>query len=120
MAKYKLQAGSPLPGVIDTDRGAHIPNDSANTDWQNYQIWLTEGSPLNVPDAADVYVEDWDNAGRQLRNGMLTACDWTQLSDSPLSGAKVAEWATYRQELRDLPATYTDYSTVVWPTEPTA
>jgi hypothetical protein len=37
---------------------------------------------------------------RAWRNSQLARTDWTQLADSPLD--KKA-WATYRQELRDLP-----------------
>ena len=39
------------------------------------------------------------------RNGKLKDSDWTQLPDSPLSDSKKAEWATYRQALRDIPNT---------------
>ena len=42
----------------------------------------------------------------QKRNNKLLASDWTQLSDSPLSDSKKAEWATYRQALRDIPNTF--------------
>ncbi len=56
---------------------------------------------------------------RTRRNHELTACDWTQGNDSPLSDSKKAEWATYRQELRDLPTTtYTDINDIVWPSKP--
>ena len=55
---------------------------------------------------------------RSLREGILRGCDWTQGNDSPLTDEKKAEWATYRQELRDIPATYSKVSEVVWPTEP--
>lgn len=41
---------------------------------------------------------------REMRNKMLAACDWTQLLDSSLSAEKKAEWATYRQTLRDITA----------------
>tara|TARA_R100001129_G_C5254113_1_gene229223 strand:- start:54 stop:272 length:219 start_codon:yes stop_codon:yes gene_type:complete len=44
---------------------------------------------------------------RQIRNIKLKKCDWTQATDSPLSDEKKAEWATYRQKLRDLPSTIT-------------
>ena len=118
MAKYKLTDS----GVLDTETGAHIPNDSGNRHWQEYQVWLTQGSPLNTADPADVFVEDWDNTGRRLRDEKLTATDWTQLADAPLdvgSPTKRNEFAVYRQALRDLPSTYPDYSAVVWPTEPT-
>jgi len=41
---------------------------------------------------------------RKKRNTRLQESDWTQMPDSPLSDAKKTEWATYRQQLRDLPA----------------
>lgn len=42
---------------------------------------------------------------REERNKLLSLCDWTQVSDSPLTDTKKTEWATYRQQLRDLPST---------------
>ena len=58
---------------------------------------------------------------REGRNQKLKGSDWTQASDhsSPLADAKKEEWATYRQVLRDLPATVdiADWPDV-WPTEP--
>ena len=39
----------------------------------------------------------------EKRNRRLEASDWTQVPDSPLSAEKKAEWATYRQALRDIP-----------------
>lgn len=39
----------------------------------------------------------------QKRNALLDHSDWTQMPDSPLSDEKKAEWAEYRQALRDLP-----------------
>lgn len=39
---------------------------------------------------------------RSYRDKLLSSCDWTQAADSPLSDDKKAEWATYRQELRDI------------------
>lgn len=44
----------------------------------------------------------WDEL-IEKRNNKLIASDWTQMPDSPLSAEKKAEWATYRQALRDLP-----------------
>jgi hypothetical protein len=44
---------------------------------------------------------------RAARTRELSQTDWTQVADSPLSDSKKAEWATYRQALRDLPNTYT-------------
>ena len=56
---------------------------------------------------------------RMQRNGLLAASDWTQLADSPLTDEKKAEWATYRQALRDYPAQSDKVSTLpAWPTPP--
>ena len=44
-------------------------------------------------------------AVRAAREVMLTSSDWTQAADSPLSDSVKAEWATYRQACRDMPAT---------------
>ena len=62
---------------------------------------------------------------RVERNTRLTACDWTQSRDLILSND--ADWKTYRQALRDLPASASpkldadgnlDMSSVTFPTEP--
>ena len=58
---------------------------------------------------------------RNIRNNLLNHSDWTQMPDSPLSDSKKAEWATYRQQLRDLPSSYTDdddLNSIVFPTKP--
>lgn len=60
---------------------------------------------------------------REERNQKLASSDWTQASDhsSPLSADKKAEWETYRQALRDLPAVadMTKWpGEHKWPTEP--
>ena len=52
---------------------------------------------------------------RRLRNSRLTACDWTQLPDSPLTTEKKAEWAVYRQALRDI-TTQENPREIVWAT----
>ena len=55
------------------------------------------------------------NCQRLVRNDLLAMSDWTQLPDVALTTAKVAEWVTYRQALRDL-----DWRTepIPWPTPP--
>lgn len=55
---------------------------------------------------------------RKRRNEKLTECDWTQLPDAPLSAEKKAEWALYRQALRDVPATANADGWVTWPNKP--
>ncbi len=56
---------------------------------------------------------------RSQRDSLLAICDWTQLPDSPLAADKKAVWATYRQALRDFPATC-DPANPAWPVPPAA
>lgn len=61
------------------------------------------------------------DALRAERTARLTACDWTQLPDAPLTPEQRTAWAAYRQALRDLPETYAhDPAAVVWPAMPGA
>ena len=62
-------------------------------------------------------VSDTDKI-RRIRNWLLQASDWTQMSDSPLSSSDKTAWATYRTNLRNLTDTYTSLDDVVWPTAP--
>ena len=39
---------------------------------------------------------------REERKILLIESDWTQMPDSPLTEEQKAEWATYRQALRDM------------------
>ena len=60
---------------------------------------------------------------RRRRDLLLKESDWTQGPDSPLASGKKTEWATYRQALRNLMASYNDSTApedVTWPTEPSA
>ena len=59
------------------------------------------------------------------RDAKLAACDWTQSRDITLSND--VAWKTYRQALRDLPASANptvdsdgnlNASSVTWPTKP--
>ena len=55
---------------------------------------------------------------RQERNALLAQSDWTQRADSPLTDSKKTEWATYRQALRDFPASWTPSDTANFPDQP--
>lgn len=56
---------------------------------------------------------------RTQRNSLLAQSDWTDTLSAKgrLGDAKYAEWQTYRQALRDFPATC-DVNNPVWPTKP--
>ena len=57
---------------------------------------------------------------RAMRDSMLAESDWTQYAeDNSLSDEKKAEWATYRQALRDRFTGKTRVSELgPWPTRP--
>ena len=78
---------------------------------------LTEAEEAELDARAEANDLDMNNV-RAQRNGMLTATDWTQIGDAALGDHTAEEWATYREELRDLPETYSRVSEVVWPNDP--
>ena len=51
---------------------------------------------------------------REHRDRLLTETDWIGTTDVTMSD----EWKTYRQALRDIPASNTVYKDVTWPTKP--
>ena len=73
-----------------------------------------------TPDTEELNAEAMKEL-RAIRNKILQNTDWTQLTNSPLSDSQKTEWNTYRQSLRDLPASnkdITDIEDVTWPTPP--
>jgi hypothetical protein len=52
------------------------------------------------------------------RSKLLYASDWTQIPNNPLTTEQQAVWATYRQELRDIPQQSGYPFNVIWPTPP--
>jgi hypothetical protein len=57
-------------------------------------------------------------SARNTRTAFLDESDWTQMADTALSTEKKAEWATYRQALRDLPTASGWPHTHTMPTKP--
>jgi len=57
--------------------------------------------------------EQWASI-RAERDSKLMDSDWMANSDVTMSSA----WKTYRQALRDLPASESDPDDITWPTEP--
>jgi len=101
---------------------------SANQTFDTDVVTVEEDRVLLVHRARDMTAQeiaDRDESNmamlREERNQKLLDSDWTQAPDhsSPLTDVKKAEWTTYRQSLRNLPATV-DISLWpdVWPTEP--
>ena len=59
-----------------------------------------------------------DQYDKPSQASLLRDSDWTAVTDSALGGAEQTAWAEYRQELRDIPQTYDDAESVVWPDAP--
>jgi hypothetical protein len=83
--------------------------------------WVMTDHPQWVADNYTPTVEEETAYIREKRNYILGQSDWTRLDDNGLSDDKKAEWATYRQTLRDIPQ-QSDFdgreTSVTWPTKP--
>ena len=102
------QTGSSEPYIVSI-----IPFSEDNTQYQEYLTWVKEGG---VAEAADEDTLTWDDI-RTTRDEILQNTDWTMTTGATVDQA---QWAAYRQNLRDLPQTYKDKTPddVVWPTQP--
>ena len=95
----------------------------------DYTKNITEGTPVLTD---GVYYQNWiqTNASeseinyrlenqwftiREIRNQLLTECDWTQLSDIPTEIKNL--WSSYRQDLRDI-TNQTNPFNIIWPVKP--
>jgi hypothetical protein len=106
--------------------GKKYPNTiwTVRADEYSSLIWYPENT-IPKPTEAELRAFDaevslevrWDLV-RNRRNKLLTACDWTQLADSPLSVEQKTAWTNYRQLLRNVPQQQVEPENVVWPTQP--
>ena len=108
-SKQKMLDNNPgiafMPGTVPD-----VNKYQMNVSSASHFVELKPAPTINI----EVYV-------RQRRTDLLKLCDWTQTADSPLSDSKKAEWATYRQVLRDMPASADSWPTVediTWPSKP--
>ena len=105
--------GNNINVIKRTTDNALIPFDEANTEYQEYLAWVAEG---NTAEAADTETLTWDSI-RATRDQILKDTDWTMTTGATVDQA---QWAAYRQTIRDIPQTYKDKTPddVVWPTQP--
>lgn len=122
-------------GVYGDSVARHIPYDTNPDTFMIYQHWDFESNNWGTPKPPkpnefsfwsdrgewDVNLElVWVNI-RAQRERKLLESDWTQFTDAPLTPEQKSAWAAYRQELRNIPETYssaTHPDDVVWPTKP--
>jgi hypothetical protein len=99
---------SPLKMVtspyFDTDTHIREEGDAILVDGVWTQNWIVTDVPEDMR-AVNI---------RRTRTTKLGLSDWRALSDITMS----AEWTTYRQALRDIPAQAGFPNTITWPTEP--
>jgi len=78
------------------------------------QVWVeTDKSDSDISSSIEL---KWAEI-REQRNVLLSDSDWTQFQDSPITGSKLTEYQTYRQELRDITTNENPF-TLTWPTKP--
>ena len=114
--RYKLYAdldGQPVKAIqkiLDDGTVSSIPKNPDNTDYAEYLEW----AKTNTIEAADGLT--WDDI-RATRDQILKSTDWTMTTGATVDQA---QWAAYRQVIRDIPQTYKDKTpaAVVWPTQP--
>ena len=135
MAKYAIVENNKVTNIIEWDGENTWTPPTGSTmvaiGATEYGVSIGQdydGTKVVVPDSVDTSTtSDHYEQLRKKRNNKLSNSDWTQFPDSPLSSSKKSEWATYRQALRDLPASVTDdnvkdiaykASHSSWPTKP--
>ena len=98
--------------ILRKEDNAFIPKDEANMDYQEYLAWVAQGN--TAEDVDDTLT--WDDI-RATRDQILKDTDWTMTTGATVDQA---QWAAYRQVIRDIPQTYKDKTPddVVWPTQP--
>ena len=94
--------------------------------------WVDGSQTKPTESEIDAEVTRLDNAEpmrllRVERDRRLSACDWVSAKSTDTGVAVTTAWKTYRQALRDLPASASpsldsnydlDLTSVTWPTEP--
>jgi len=94
------------------------------------QVMFWKGDEWVVRDKTNEELQTANNAAwapiREIRDNILLETDWTQIPASNnefgiLAANNIIDFETsyayenYRQELRDLPQTYSDVRDIVWP-----
>lgn len=112
----------------------HISYDENAVEFIKTNVWDFEREEWTTRPSLPSDFHTWENgrwnfqsepfwkAMRDRRNSLLTASDWTQTMDAPLTEIEKEQWRTYRQSLRDVPvnnASATILAGINWPEQPT-
>lgn len=110
---------SPVPDRILAEYGVYPVSNAAQPDYDP----ITHTAKPSAPELVNgTWMQAWaveartdaDVRVRSERNRLLSQTDYMALSDNTLT----AEWAAYRQALRDIPQQAGFPSNVVWPNKP--
>tara|TARA_B100000085_G_C18518841_1_gene502827 strand:- start:499 stop:1005 length:507 start_codon:yes stop_codon:yes gene_type:complete len=141
------QPVNPPEGILSSDNSiciVHIMSDwtfpSGYSEWAHWgedyyrdiqnEAWVYRGPRPNKASSWDgnnwvTNQTNWMTYIRYLRTQKLSASDWTQVADVNLTTAQKDAAASYRAELRNLPAVisanpsaYNTEDTIPWPTAP--
>jgi len=132
---YIMSAGTSQDFLVGEKYGdytpLYIPADVNPHEFIATQYW--DGNTWQVREPKPSNYHEWSNFSwvfnaelfmaevRAIRDDLLKSSDWTQMPDSPLNETERGWWATYRQQLRDLPQNVSDITSlddVVWPIPP--
>ena len=108
---------------LDTPRVAAIKivHPTAIT-FRGDDAWDDDGNQITIDESAvttkiaEIETAQPLNEVRTIRNAKLAETDWTQSRDVTLTND--ADWATYRQALRDITDSATSLDDVTWPEKP--
>ena len=96
-------APGPMPAICDLDTGVCVQADD----------------PADaVEKITEIIEKDGWMMARFNRDLLLRRSDWTHGGDSPLDEEGKAEWAIFRQKLRDIPQDYSNHEDIDWPYPP--
>jgi len=130
---YSMETGQILRIVETNNINIQLQNNETYIDgsYDDTKYYISLGIPIEIPPKPSKYsifdytTKQWVLDEKQAiadvlqkRNTLLYASDWTQIPNNPLSVALQAEWATYRQELRDISKQSGYPYNVIWPTPP--
>ena len=109
--EFPANTADTLKKVDDNGAVTFVPICEGNTDYEEYLEW----AKTNTANAVDSSLT-WDDI-RLKRDTLLMSTDWTMTTGATVDQA---QWAAYRQVIRDIPQTYKDKTPddVVWPTQP--
>ena len=96
LVEWDMYVVTPTPKPIDYTK--NISEGTPNLiDGIYYQNWIqTNASQSEI----DYRLENQWVEVREIRNQLLTECDWTQLADIPTETKEL--WTSYRTQLRDI------------------